>query len=100
MSVLRDSDYLPSPDVDGCHVAWVSELLDGLVSFCSVDRELGFCYRSVGGWVVNPGCCHCAVEIFRVSPASQMTDDGRYRNGSKGCRNGGSEDDGSEDYCC
>ena len=99
MPVLRDPDYLPSPDVNDCCVAWISELLDGLVSLCSVDRELGFCHRSVGGWLVNSGCCYYAVEISSVSFASQLIDDGRYWHGSDGCRDGGAKDDGPENYC-
>ena len=100
MPVFRDSDYLPSPDVNNCRVAWISELLDDLVSLCSVDRELGFCHRSVGGWLVNSGCRYCAVEMFSASLASaQLIDDGRYWHGSDGCRDGGAKDDGPENYC-
>ena len=101
MPVFRDSDYLPSPDVNNCCVAWVSELLDGLVSRCSVDRELWCCHRSFGGWLVNSGC-HCyAVEMISASLASaQLIDDGRYWYRSDDCRDDGAKDDGPENYCC
>ena len=99
MPVFRDSDYLPSPDVDNCCVAWVSELLDGLVSLCLVDRELGFCHRSFGGWLVNSGCRCYAVEMSSASLASaQLIDDGRCWHGSDGCRGGGPKGGGPENY--
>ncbi len=104
MSVFRDPDYLPSPDVDDCCVvsSRVPEFLNGLVSFCSVDRELGFRNCCIGGWLVISRCRYCVVEMVSASPASvELVDDGRHWYArSEDCRDDGAEDDGPENYCC
>ena len=97
--MFRDFDYLLSPDVDSRCVAWVSEILGGLVSVCSVDRELWLCHRSSGGWLVGSGCCGYAVGVSGTLLFSRyLLGDGRCWCGLGGCGGCGPEGGGSEGY--
>ena len=104
MPVLRNPDYLPSPDVDDCCVvsSGVSEFPNGLVLFCSVDRELGFCNCCTGGRLVISGCRYYVVEMVSASPASvELVDNGcHWYTRSDNCRDDDAKDDGPENYCC